>query len=304
MNKFEVTILGCGSATPTLQHLPTSQVVNIREKLFMIDCGEGTQLRYRKSHLSFSRLGHIFISHLHGDHCFGLLGLISTFGLLGRTGALTIHAHGDLENILRPQLDYFCKYLSFEVIFESFDPTKNEIIYEDRSVKISTIPLAHSMPCAGFLFEETENELHLNGEAIRFYNIPIKELQYIKKGSDFITEDGVTVPNSRLTKPADPSRKYAFCSDTAYDESIIPIIHGVDLLYHESTFLTSHESRARKTGHSTAAQAATIAQTAQVKKLMLGHYSARYVNDQDFLIEAKQIFYQVVLANEEHVEKL
>lgn len=304
MNKFEVSILGCGSAAPTLQHLPTSQVVNIREKLFMIDCGEGTQLQYRKARLSFSRLGHIFISHLHGDHCFGLLGLISTFGLLGRRGALTIHAHVDLEKILRPQLDYFCQYLSFEVLFKPFDPTKSEIIYEDRSVTITTIPLSHNIPCAGFLFEETENDLHLDGDAIRIYNVPIKELQFLKKGSDFVTEEGQIIPNNRLTKPADRSRKYAFCSDTAYDESIIPIIQGVDLLYHESTFLKTHEVRARKVGHSTATQAAMIAKAARVKKLMLGHYSSRYSNDIDFLDEAKQIFPNVILANEELLEKL
>lgn len=304
MNKFEINILGCGSATPTLRHLPTSQVVNIREKLFMIDCGEGTQLQYRKAGLSFSRLGHVFISHLHGDHCFGLLGLISTFGLLGRTGPLTIHANPDLEKILQPQLDYFCKFLSFEVHFKAFDPTKHELIYEDRSVRIYTIPLTHSIPCAGFLFEETENDLHLDGEAIRFYNIPIKELQYIKKGSDFITEDGEIIPNKRLTKPADPSRKYAFCSDTAYDESIIPIIKEVDLLYHESTFLEDQSKRARQVGHSTATEAALIAKAAQVKKLMLGHYSSRYTNDLDFLSEAKLIFPEVILANEQLLEKL
>lgn len=304
MNKFEINILGCGSATPTARHLPTCQVLNIREKLFMIDCGEGTQLQYRKFHLSFSRLNHIFISHLHGDHCFGLLGLISTFGLLGRTASLTIHAVSDLEKVLRPQLDYYCKYLSFEVVFKPFDHSKNEIIYTDRSITVSTLPLSHSIPCAGFLFEETPSDLHLNGDAIRYYNVPIKELQHIKKGADYITEDGMIIANDRLTKPADPSRRYAFCSDTSYNEDMIPLIDGVDLLYHESTFLESHNARAKKTGHSTALQAATIANQAHVKKLMLGHYSSRYNNDIDFQTEAQTIFSNVILANEGLIEKL
>lgn len=304
MNKFEVTILGCGSATPTLQHLPTSQVVNIREKLFMIDCGEGTQLQFRKAKLSFSKLSHIFISHLHGDHCFGLIGLISTFGLLGRTNKLTIHSIADLESILRPQLDYFCQYLSFEVEFKSFDSTKNDVIYEDRSVKIHTIPLSHSVSCVGFLFEETLNDLHLKKDTLEFYNVPIRDYQYIKKGADFRTESGEVIPNNLFTRPADPSRKYAFCSDTSYKESIVPIIKNVDLLYHESTFLTDQALRAKKTGHSTAHEAALIAKMSNAKKLMLGHYSARYNNDLDFLDEASLIFDNVVLANELHVEKL
>lgn len=304
MNKFEVTILGCGSATPTFMHLPTCQVVNVREKLFMIDCGEGAQLQFRKAHLSFNRLGHIFISHLHGDHCFGLIGLISTFGLLGRTNSLTIHAIADLESIIRPQLNYFCPFLPFEVHFQSFDPLSHQIIYQDRSVTISTIPLKHSLPCAGFLFEEAQNDLHLDGEAIRFFNVPIRELQFIKKGADFMTEEGTVIPNARLTKPADIARKYAFCSDTAYNEAIIPIIKDVDLLYHESTFLEEHSVRSKKTGHSTAKQAATIAKLAGVKKLMLGHFSSRYTNDFDFIAEAKPIFSNVTTANELLVEKL
>lgn len=304
MNKFEVTILGCGSALPTMQHMPTSQVINIREKLFMIDCGEGTQLQFRKARLGFNKLNQIFISHLHGDHCFGLIGLISTLGLLGRTGDLTIHAVPELEKTLQPQIDFFCKEMSYKVIFKAFDHTKNSIIYEDRSVKVSTIPLDHRVPCAGFLFEETENDRHLIGDAIRFYNIPVKELNKIKKGADYICENGCIITNDQLTKPADPSRKYAFCSDTAYFESIAPIIHGVDLLYHESTFLESAKFRAAQTKHSTAIDAARIAKKAKVKKLMLGHYSSRYSDDNMFKEEAETIFPNITLANELLVEKL
>ncbi|WP_108821502.1 ribonuclease Z [Dysgonomonas sp. Marseille-P4361] len=304
MEKFEVDILGCGSATPTIQHNPSSQVVNVREKLFMVDCGEGTQLQMRHSRLRFGRLNRIFISHLHGDHCFGLLGLISTLALLGRTGDLFIHSVAGLEEILRPQLDFFCKDNPFEVKIETFDPVNSEVIYEDKSVQVKTIPLRHRVPCAGFLFREQEKEAHLVAEMIKFYNIPIKELAKIKQGADFVTEDGAIVPNARLTRPATPSRSYAYCSDTAYSEKIIPIIEGVDLLYHEATFTQEDASRAKTTGHSTAKQAAEIAKLANVKKLMLGHFSARYTDNNILLDEAKVIFPNTILANEGLREKL
>lgn len=304
MNKFELHILGCGSALPTMKHVPSAQVLNIREKLFMIDCGEGAQLEFRRARLHFGRLSHIFISHLHGDHCFGLIGLISTLGLLGRTGDLFIHSVPELEGVLQPQLDFFCQGISYKVVFKPFDPLKNEVIYSDRSVKVSTIPLDHRMPCAGFLFEEIEPDLNLKGDMIRFYNIPVKELPRIKKGDDYILPSGEVVPNARLTKPKVAVRKYAYCSDTAYKEDIVKIIEGVDLLYHESTFLEDNAARAAMTKHSTAKQAATIAAKAHVKKLMLGHYSSRYDNEHDFADEAASIFPNVVLANEGIVEKL
>lgn len=304
MNKFELTILGCGSALPTMHHLPTSQVLNVREKLFMIDCGEGTQLQFRRARLGFNKLNRIFISHLHGDHCFGLIGLISTLGLLGRTGDLYIHATAELEPILKTELDFFCKELSFEVKFVPFDPKHSAIIYQDRSVTVTTIPLKHRMPCAGFLFEEAQSERPLDGEAIKFFGVPVKDLARIKKGEDFVREDGVVIPNGRLTKNPTPSRKYAYCSDTAYNEELIPIIKGVDLLYHESTFLESEKARAKVTMHSTAMEAATIAKLAEVKKLMLGHYSSRYTDNASFLEEASLIFPNVILANELMSEKL
>lgn len=304
MEKFEIDILGCGSATPTTRHNPSSQVINVRDKLFMIDCGEGTQLQLRKSKLRFGRLNRIFISHLHGDHCFGLIGLISTLGLLGRTGDLVIHSVQGLEEILRREIDFFCKDHPFQVIIETFDPKKSEIIYEDRSVTVKTIPLKHRVPCAGFLFQEKQKEAHLISDLIKFYNIPIKELAKIKQGADFITEEGKVIPNARLTIPAEPARSYAYCSDTAYDERIIPIVEGVDLLYHEATFANADAARAKQTGHSTAQQAAEIAKRANVKKLMLGHFSARYPDNQILLNEAKGIFENTILANEGLREKL
>lgn len=304
MERFEVNILGCGSAVPTMQHFPSSQVVNFRDKLFMIDCGEGAQLQFRKSKLSFGRLNRIFISHLHGDHCFGLIGFISTLALMGRTGDLYIHAHADLETILRPQLDYFCRDNPFKVVIEPFSTTDNVKIYEDRSLTVSTIPLEHRVPCAGFLFKEKEKDSKLIAEMIKYHDIPLKELARIKKGADFIKEDGTIVPNSLLTTPATPSRSYAYCSDTIYSERIIPIIENVDLLYHEATYVDTEAVQARQRGHTTATEAARIALLANVKKLMLGHFSSRYTDNKIFLSEAKRIFPNTILANEGLCEKL
>lgn len=304
MEPFDINILGCGSATPTLQHNPSSQIINLRNKLYMIDCGEGTQLQIRRQKLPFGRLGHIFISHLHGDHCFGLIGMISTLALLGRTGTLYIHAHADLEELLRPQLNYFCRDIPMEIKIEPFDTYKSEIIFEDKSVKVTSIPLAHRIPCAGFRFDEQPTEPHIIGDMIKFYNVPIKELKNIKQGADFITEEGKVVPNSRLTRPATPPRSYAYCSDTAYSEKVVPIIEEVDLLYHEATFAQSEKALAKDTGHSTAAQAAQIAKLANVKKLMIGHFSARYSDNSILLNEAREIFSNTVLANEGVCEKL
>lgn len=304
MDKFEINILGCGSATPTTYHNPSSQVLNIREKLYMIDCGEGTQLQFRRSKLNFSKLNHIFISHLHGDHCFGLIGLISTMALLGRTSDLIIHTVAGLEYTLKPELDFFCKDNPYQVKIEVFDPKKSDIIYEDRSLSVTTIPLRHRVPCGGFLFREKKKDANLLPEMIKFHDIPLKELPKIKQGADFVREDGTVVPNKMLTKPAAEPRSYAYCSDTSYSEAIIPLIKNVDLLYHESTFADSAAARAKETGHSTARQAAQIAKLANVNKLMLGHFSARYPDNRVLLDEAKTIFTNTILANEGLREKL
>lgn len=304
MEKFEVNILGCGSATPTLQHHPSAQVINIREKLFMVDCGEGTQLQFRRSRLQFNKLTQIFISHLHGDHCFGLIGLISTLALLGRTGELTIHAPQDLQGLLQPQLDYFCRENPFKVNIEPFATTENKLIYEDRSVKVYSIPLIHRVPCSGFLFREQPGLAHILPEMIKFYNVPVRQIANIKKGADFVTEDGTIISNNRLTRASHTPRSYAYCSDTAYSEAVIPIIEGVDLLYHEATFSTEDAVRAKQTGHSTAIDAARIAEKANVKKLMLGHFSSRYTDNTMLQNEALQIFPNTILANEGLCEKL
>ena len=298
MEKFELHILVCGSALPTTRHFATSQVVNLREKLFMIDCGEGAQMQLRKSRLKFSRLNHIFISHLHGDHCFGLLGLISTFGLLGRTADLHIHSPKGLEELFAPMLNFFCKKLTYQVFFHEFETHEPVLIYEDRSATVTTIPLRHRIPCCGFLFEEKPRPNHIIRDMIDFYQVPVFELNRIKNGADYVTPEGETIANSRLTRPASPVRKYAYCSDTCYREEIVEQIKGVDLLFHEATFAQNEAARAKETFHSTAAQAAEIARAAEVKQLVIGHFSARYENEQILLEEASGIFPQTILAKE------
>ena len=298
MEKFEVNILGCGSALPTTRHFASSQVVNIREKLFMIDCGEGAQLQLRRSKLKFSRLNHIFISHLHGDHCFGLMGLISTFGLLGRTATLHIYAHQELEKLLKPHLDFFCQGMTYTVEFHAINPNKAEVIYEDRSVTVSTIPLRHRIPTCGFLFQEKQTPNHIIRDMVDFYKVPVFELNRIKNGEDYITPDGTVVPNHRLTIPSDSARSYAYCSDTICLKSIIPQIKGVDLLFHEGTFAQSEAARAKETFHTTAMQAAEIARDAEVKQLLIGHFSARYEDESILLKEAQSVFPATLLAKE------
>jgi len=298
MEKFEIHILGCGSALPTTRHQATSQVLNIREKLFMIDCGEGTQVQLRRSRLRFSRLNHIFISHLHGDHCFGLIGLISTYAMLERTAQLHIYAHADLQRLLAPQLDYFCKGMTFEVVFHPFNPSERTVIYEDRSVSVETIPLRHRLPTCGFLFREKPTSRHIRRDMIDFYQIPVYMINRIKNGEDYMLDDGTCIPCDRLTLPADPPRSYAYCSDTAYLPRIVEQIQGVDLLFHEATFASSEAVRARQTFHSMAEQAAKIALDAQVKKLVIGHFSARYETETVLLEEASAVFPNTVLAVE------
>lgn len=290
METVKLTILGSGSAMPTPQRFHTAQLLEMRGKQFLIDCGEGTQNKLIQNGIHTARLNHIFISHLHGDHCFGLMGLISTLGMLRRTGDIEIHAQPDLERLLRPQIDYFCTDFPFSVNFHPFNPHKQETIYDDRSLTVTTIPLKHRVPCAGFLFEEKAAERHLIRAMADAYAIPVCQFKDIKAGADFVTPDGQTVPNSRLTTPPTSPRRYAYISDTAYLEKIVPTIEGVDYLYHEATFLSEDTARSKATLHSTAAQAATIARRANVGRLVIGHYSARHRDIAPFIDEARAIF--------------
>ena len=300
MEPFEIHILGCGSALPTTRHNATAQIVKIGNKQFMIDCGEGAQLQLRRQHIHFSFINHIFISHLHGDHCFGLIGLISTFALLGRTAPLHIYADHNLERVMKPQIDFFCKGMNYPLFFHSIDATKQEIIFEDNTITVETIPLKHRMPCCGFLFREKPKRRHLIGDAVNFYNIPAYMRQAIKDGADYTTPDGETIPNSRLTKDADRSRSYAYCSDTAPCDNSLQL-KDVDLLYHEATFADSEKERAAQTMHSTARQAAQVAAAAGAKRLLIGHYSSRYETVDTLLEEAQELFPATIAANEGEV---
>jgi ribonuclease Z len=245
-----------------------------------------------------NRMGHIFISHLHGDHVFGLIGLISSFGMLNRTADLHIHTPNGLEQILAPQLQFFCDDLAFNVIFHTYDPKKNELIFEDRSVQVYSIPLKHRVPSSGFLFEEKSSDRHIKRDMIDFYNIPTWRIPKIKQGEDFVTDEGETIPNERLTTMPEKPKRYAYCSDTAYSEKIIPIIKDVDLLYHEATFMNDELVRAKNTLHSTAEQAATIALKSTVNQLIIGHFSARYANKNGLLREAKAVFENTILGED------
>ena len=298
MEKFELHVLGCGSALPTTRHFPTSQIVNVRDKLFMIDCGEGAQLQFRKSRLKFSRLNHIFISHLHGDHCFGLLGLISTLNLLGRTAELHIHSPKGLEDLMIPMLDFFNRQMTYKVLFHEFGTKEAAVVYEDRSLTVTTIPLRHRMPCCGFLFAEKPGPNHILRDMIDFYQVTVYELNRIKNGADYVTPEGEVIPNARLTRPSAAPRRYAYCSDTIYLPSVTEQIKGVDLLFHEATFAEDAAPRAKETFHTTASQAARIARDAEVKKLLIGHFSARYDDEQVLLDEARAVFPNTQLAKE------
>ena len=291
--KFEVNILGCGSATPTLRRNPTSQVVNILERLFLIDCAEGTQLQLRKYGIKFQRINHIFISHLHGDHYFGLVGLLSSFQLLGRKQKLTIYAPEDLERIVTLQLESGGAKLGFNIEFVHLTSNKSELIFEDNLVEVHTIPLKHRIYCNGFLIKEKTRERRLTKDLIEKFQIPVAMMHRLKKGEDWVKENE-TIANDILTLPSLPTRSYAFCSDTKYNEKILPVIENVDCLYHEATFTEKYKDRAKATFHSTAKQAATIAQKANANQLLIGHYSARYKSTEELLNEAKEIFSETI----------
>lgn len=304
MSDKKLTILGCGSALPTRLHTPSGQLLELCQKQFLIDCGEGVQLTIRREALRIARLDNIFISHLHGDHCFGLIGLISSLGMMQRTRDLHIYAQPDLERLLAPWLCYFCKDLPFHVIFHAVNPRKHAMIYEDKSVVVSTIPLRHRVPCCGFLFEEKPRERHIRREIIEQYQIPLRAIPAIKQGEDYHAADGTWLSNDQLTTPPSPPYRYAYCSDTAYTEKIIPVIEGVDCLFHEATYLSDMAARAKETLHSTAQQAATIALKANVKRLIIGHYSARYDDIAPFLSEARAVFPRTEAATEHQTYQL
>lgn len=297
MAKFQLNILGCGSAKCTIRHLPTSQVIDYKENLFMIDCGEGAQAMLSKMRLKYTRLNHIFISHLHGDHCFGLPGLLSTLGLQGKGGKVIIHTFKDGAKVFGDFLKYFCREMPFEIEFDIIE-YGNNVIYEDDSLTISTLPLKHRVPAVGFLFKEKPKLRHVNGEMAKFHKVPLYFMQNLREGEDFVKPDGTVVPNKILTTDCDKSLSYAFCSDTMPTKKILPMLEGVTWLYHEATYGNDNVLRAKETCHSTARQAAEIAKQVGAENLILGHYSSRYKDESILLNEAREVFPNTILANE------
>lgn len=298
MEPFKIHILGCGSALPTLKHNASSQLIEMRGKCFMVDCGEGAQMQFRRSHIHFSKLNAIFISHMHGDHCFGLMGLLSTLGMLGRTSKLRIYAPKDYEPLFRQQVEFFMQTMEYEMEMIPVDTEKQQVIYEDHSLTVETVPLQHRVPCCGFIFREKPTLPHIRRDMIDYYGIPVSQINNIKNGADWTNEDGDIIPNTRLVQPAGSPRSYAYCSDTRFVPGLKEKVKGVTVLYHESTYTSDQEDRAKIYYHSTARQAATIAAGAGVGTLLLGHYSARYNDEQVLLEEAKAVFDHSILSQE------
>jgi len=298
MNIFNVTILGNGSAVPTSFQHPTSQLVTYGGKRFMIDCGEGTQMQMITYQTGHKNIDHIFISHLHGDHYFGLIGIINTFHLFGRKKPLHIYAPAALENIINSQLAVSNTTLRYSLVFHVLEEKEEKPLYEDKKLIISYFPLMHSIPAYGFVFSEKTGGRKIKKSFVSDYAPSIEQMHTIKTGSDYVTDDGRKIPNDKITDDPVAPRSYAYCSDTAYFKEIIPYIFGVNLLYHEATFDNSQQDLAKDKFHSTAAQAALIASEAHVGKLLLGHYSARFRDKEHLLEEAKAVFLNTQLSVE------
>ena len=290
MCNFQLRILGSNSALPTSKRFPTAHILNICERFFLIDCGEGTQIQIRKYKLRFNKINNIFISHLHGDHFFGLFGLISTLNLIGRKSDLNIYCHKDLEAIINYLFKNHSEELGFKIIFHHLKFDKLNLLYEDSKVSVHSFPLKHRIQTCGFIFREKPKTKKFRKELLDLYDFQIKDIVKIKEGADYITENGEIIPNTDLTIPAEKPRSYAFCSDTKISDDYIKYIIDVDILYHEATFKHDLEEMAKKTFHSTNIQAATIAKKANVKKLLIGHFSSRYRDISDIVEEARQVF--------------
>ena len=295
---MELTILGCYSATPRPKTHPTAQILSIKNHLFLIDCGEGTQVQLRRCKVKFSRIKHIFISHLHGDHYFGLIGLVSTFMLLGRETELHIYGPKGIKEVMLLQLKLGKAWFNYPIIFHELESKESEIIFEDEKVTVQTVPLKHRIYTNGFVFREKLGERKINIDAVKTNNIDLSYYQKIKQGYDVENEGGKLIPNADITFDPESPKSYAFCSDTQYYPECIPTIKNVTALYHESSFLDEHEHMCVKTRHSTAKQAASIAKEAQVGRLILGHYSTRYPSIAKFKTEALEVFENVELAED------
>ncbi|MDE6266960.1 MAG: ribonuclease Z [Muribaculaceae bacterium] len=297
MEKFSLNILGCGSATPTARHLPACQVINFRDTLMMIDCGEGAQLSVRKMGLKFSRISHIFISHLHGDHCLGLPGLLSTMALHGVGGTVRVYMHREGIPVFTQLMDFICAERPYTLEFVEIPP-QGGVLLETHALTVEAFPLYHRIPASGFIFREKPKGRHIKGDMVKFYNVPVRDIPSLREGADLVLDDGRVIENSRLTTPADPSGSYAYCSDTVFNPRVAEAVRGVDVIYHESTYKQSEAQLAKERFHSTAAQAAEIARMADARLLILGHYSKRYESGEEMLDEAVPIFPDTIAANE------
>lgn len=297
METFDVHVLGCGSAKPSPIHNPSSTVVNFRDNLFMIDCGEGAQKEFQRQKLKFTRLSNIFLTHLHGDHVFGLPGLIGTMALSGIEGEITIHTFEDGKRILSSIFDYFNRGLPIDVKFNVIKP-EEAVVFENSAMRVRTVPLKHKIQAVGYVFEEKPRLRHIDREMCDFHKVPTWAFNNIKAGADFLKEDGSVISNTVLTKDPEKPRSYAHISDTSYIPGLAEKIKGVDLLFHETTYLEEDIDKAKERGHSTAAQAAKVALDANAGRLLTGHYSSRYRNDTLILEEACKIFPNVVLGKE------
>jgi len=295
---MKLTILGCHSATPRENKHTTSQLLEVGGNLFLIDCGEGTQIQLRKIKVKFSRIQHIFISHLHGDHFYGLIGLISTFRLLGRTAMLHIYGPKGIKEIITLQLKLAKSWTDYPLHFHELEQDSSQVVFEDETVRVETLPLDHRIYTNGFLFTTQASKRKMNVDAIKDFDLLPFHFKQLQQGADVTLEDGRILENEVYTLPPSKSKKYAYCSDTAYFEPLVPGIKEVDLLYHEATFLEKNSDLAANTKHSTAKQAAQIAKMANVKQFMLGHFSNRYPNKEDFITEASDTFQNVILAED------
>jgi ribonuclease Z len=295
---FSVTILGSSSALPTSDRYPTAHALNVHERFFLIDCGEGTQAQLRRNHFKMVRINHIFISHLHGDHVFGIFGLLSTMNLLGRKESLHIYGHRLLKSIIDDHLTYFGRDFRYTIEFHEVAVKAKEVIYENDSLQVEAFPLKHRISCYGYLFREKEPHRNIHKWMIEKYKISLAEVVRIRNGADLTLDDGEVIANEKLTYLPFEPRSYAFCSDTAFSNRVAEYVKDVDLIYHESTFTEELKKMAAQTGHSTAKQAGKVARLANAKKLIIGHFSSRYKDYSVFLREAKEEFPNVELANE------
>lgn len=297
MSTFTIHTLGCGSAKPTPWHQPSCTVVEHRGNLFMVDCGEGAQLSFMRQRLKTSRLGHVFLTHLHGDHVFGLPGLVGTLGLGQAGGTLTIHTFEEGKRILSQIFDFFSRDLSFEVVFDVIEPAE-AVVFENSSLRVRTVPLRHRVPTVGYVFEEKPRPRHIRPDMTTYHGVPLSQMNNLRAGNDYVKPDGTVIPNSALTSAPTPQLSYAHISDTIYMPGLAENIGPVDLLFHETTYLSDQQHQARARFHSTAAQAAMVARDSGAKRLLTGHYSSRYDDIELFRREAMTIFPDVIAGNE------